>query len=57
MKLVKKDCGKHWGANKGPCVKCKNSKNLHPSSIAAALEGTVRLSNGLKVEFTNSGRI
>lgn len=22
MKLVRKDCGKHWGKEKGPCSKC-----------------------------------
>lgn len=57
IKLVKKDCGKHSGLKGGPCSKCMNSRNLHPSSFAAALEGVATLSNGLEVEFTATGKI
>lgn len=31
IKLVKKDCGKHWGAEPGPCSKCAYFRELESS--------------------------
>ncbi len=34
VKLVKKDCGIHWGRTAGPCAKCAApQKSFPPSSL------------------------